>query len=308
MLLAGDPLEGYPRLPSASPLPELGSMTYEVKLEVFEGPFDLLLQLISRRKVDVAEVDLAEITSDFLASLQGIEELDLETATRFLVVAATLVELKAARLLPTEDQEELEDALGEARDLLYARLLEYRAFRDAAELIRRHLHANEGYVPREGGLEPRFRRLVPDTDLPVGIEDLATMAALATAPKPEPRVDLGHIRKSYISVRDAADEVLARLRRADRAATFGELVADRGKGDRVVFFLAVLELYKLGHLGLEQPDHHGPIHIERREGGRDLGSILDDEYDAAEPDETDDDGDVDGSAGGELVTVDGGRS
>jgi segregation and condensation protein A len=105
-------------------------MSYQVKLQVFEGPFDLLLHLISRRQVEVTEIDLAEITADFVAHLgEGIDALDLDTATRFLVVAATLVELKAARLLPVEEREELDDLLGDARDRLYARLLEYRAFR-----------------------------------------------------------------------------------------------------------------------------------------------------------------------------------
>jgi cytosine/adenosine deaminase-related metal-dependent hydrolase len=130
-------------------------MTYQVKLDVFEGPFDLLLQLIARRQVEVTDIDLADITADFVAHLgERLDELDLETATRFLVVAATLIELKAARLLPAEERSELEDLIGEARDVLYARLLEYRAFRDVARILDHRLHLHEGLIAREVPLEP----------------------------------------------------------------------------------------------------------------------------------------------------------
>jgi segregation and condensation protein A len=114
-------------------------MTYQVQLEVFQGPFDLLLHLISRRQVEVTEIDLADITADYLRTLRaGIDTIDLESATRFLMVAATLIELKAARLLPAEQREQVEDLLGEARDRLYARLLEYQAYRDLAGVLREH--------------------------------------------------------------------------------------------------------------------------------------------------------------------------
>jgi segregation and condensation protein A len=251
-------------------------MPYEVKLEAFSGPFDLLLQLIARRKVDVYDIDLADITADFLASLEGIEELDLDTATRFLVVAATLIELKAARLLPTYDDDELEDLLGETRDLLYARLLEYRAFRDVAAQLRERLDAHAHLVAREVPLEPRFQRLVPDTPLPVGVEDLARLAAAATAPRPPEKVDLSHIRKSYISIRDAARLVLGELGEPGHTVAFRSLVGARDRGDRVVFFLALLELYKLGHLDLAQADLHGDLEVVRVPGGHDLASITDD--------------------------------
>ncbi|MEY3019642.1 MAG: hypothetical protein RLZZ272_626, partial [Actinomycetota bacterium] len=129
-------------------------MSYQVRLSVFEGPFDLLLHLISRRQVDVTEIDLADITQDFVATLRaGIEDLDLESATRFLVIAATLIELKALRLLPSERREELEDALGEVRDRLYARLLEYRAFRDMSRILAHRLETNRWSLPRDVGLE-----------------------------------------------------------------------------------------------------------------------------------------------------------
>jgi segregation and condensation protein A len=276
-------------------------MSYQVKLEVFEGPFDLLLQLIARRRLDVSEVDLAEITADFLAHLDGLEDLDLETATRFLVVAATLIELKAARLLPAEERDEIEDLLGDARDLLYARLLEYRAFRDVARLLSHRLVRHEGNLARDVPPEPWIQRLVPDTPLPLDAAGLAALAASATAPRPAPSVDLTHIRKSYITIRDAAIELLERLpdgRR--RAAEFRELVGSRDRGDRVVFFLALLELFKLGHVDLDQPDHRGPLQVGRRDGGLDLDALTaadEDDAVAEDPDAGDDtherEGDVD---------------
>lgn len=275
-------------------------MSYQVKLEVFEGPFDLLLQLIARRRLDVSEVDLAEITADFLAHLQGIEDLDLETATRFLVVAATLIELKAARLLPAEERDEVEDLLGDARDLLYARLLEYRAFRDVARLLAHRLVRHEGNLGREVGPEPWMQRLVPDTPLPVDAAGLAALAAGATIERPEPSVDLTHIRKSYITIRDAAVELLGGLGGERRSlARFDELVGGRGRGDRVVFFLAALELFKLGHVDLEQRDHHGPLLVGRRSDGADLEILtdLDDEGATTGAAEVEEDAGADGPAG-----------
>jgi segregation and condensation protein A len=257
-------------------------VSYQVKLEVFEGPFDLLLNLIARRQVEVTEVDLAEITADFLAHLgEGIEELDLETATRFLVVAATLIELKAARLLPEDERDEVEDLLGDARDLLYARLLEYRAFRDVARIMDHRLTQHEGLVAREVPLEPWIQRLVPATELPIDAAGLAALAAAATVEQPDAPVDLSHIRRSYLTIREAALQLLEALPGPGERAAFGVLTADRGRGDRVVMFLAVLELFKLGHVELDQPDHRGPMAVERRSGGRDIDSIVD-EVDEAE--------------------------
>jgi segregation and condensation protein A len=255
-------------------------MSYQVKLEAFEGPFDLLLGLIARRQVDITEIDLAEITSDFLAHLgDGIEELDLETATRFLVVAATLIELKAARLLPADERDELEDLLGDARDVLYARLLEYRAFRDVARILEHRLHQHEGLIAREVPLEPWIQRLVPETSLPIDANGLAALAAAATTPTPDAEVDLSHIRRSYLTIREAALQVLDALPEHGEAGEFRGLVADRGRGDRVVFFLAILELFKLGHVDLLQPDHRGPLNVARRSGGTDLAALVDDELD-----------------------------
>ncbi|MFP4310982.1 MAG: segregation and condensation protein A [Nitriliruptoraceae bacterium] len=284
-------------------------MSYQVKLEVFEGPFDLLLHLISRRQVDVTEIDLADITADFVAHLgDGLEELDLDTATRFLVVAATLVELKAARLLPAEERQELEDLLGDARDRLYARLLEYRAFRDVARILEHRLHHHETTLARDVPLEGWLKRLVPTTPLPVDAVGLARLAAAALAPTPEAEVDLSHIRRSYLTIREAALEVLGRLEEPGARAAFAELSADRERGDRVVLFLALLELFKLGHVDLDQPAPTAPLLVARRDGGVDLDTLV------AEDEAPDVDGDADGDAdasgdaaaapvGGEPVAV-----
>ena len=267
-------------------------MTYQVKLEAFEGPFDLLLHLISRRQVEVTDIDLAEITADFVAHLgDGIEDLDLDTATRFLVVAATLVELKAARLLPVDEREELEDLLGDARDRLYARLLEYRAFRDVSRILDHRLRHHEAMLPREVPLEGWLQRLVPTTPLPIDAEGLARLASLALQPAPEAEVDLSHIRRSYLTIREAALEVLGRLAAPGARAAFAELSVDRQQGDRVVLFLALLELFKLGHVDLEQVDHRAPLLIARRTGGIDLAAIVD-EVEEAGPDQPDTDGEV----------------
>lgn len=245
-------------------------MTYQVRLDVFEGPFDLLLQLIAKRKLEITEVDLADITSDFLGSLGDLADLDLETATRFLVIAATLIELKAARLLPRDEQEDLEDLLGETRDLLYARLLEYRAFRQLADLVATRLEAHSAFLGREVPLDAPWRSLVPDAPLDLALDDLARMAAIATRPKPEPVVEFGHIRRSFISIQDAATSVLDRLGDPGDSSVFSRLITGRTRGDAVVFFLALLELYKLGHLELEQPDHHADLTVSRRESLADL--------------------------------------
>lgn len=249
--------------------------THQVTLDVFEGPFDLLLELIARRRLDITDVDLAEITADFLASLTGLEDLDLEAATRFLVVAATLMELKAARLLPADQRDELDDLLSQARDVLYARLLEYRAFRRAADQLARLLDGNRGVRAREVALEPALKALVPDTGLPVDATGLAAVAAAVTAPRPDPDLDVTHIRQAGIGVRTAAYLVLEALRDRDAAATFADLTRGRDVADRVAFFLALLELYKLGHVALAQTGRERDLSVRRRPGRIDLAAFDD---------------------------------
>ena len=277
-------------------------MSYQVKLDVFEGPFDLLLNLIAQRQVEVTEVDLAEITADFLSHLgEGIDELDLETATRFLVVAATLIELKATRLLPVEERDEVEDLLGDARDMLYARLLEYRAFRDIARILDHRLVQHEGRYAREVPLEPWIQRLVPQTQLAIDVNGLAALAAAATAKTPPAPVDLTHIRRSYLTIREAATMVLDALPTDGETASFRTLTQARTRGDRVVMFLAALELFKIGFLDLDQPDHREPMTLARREGGRDLDSIVDDVDEDPSSDATDGGSTTEQPATGEVV-------
>jgi len=227
-------------------------MTYQVQLEVFQGPFDLLLHLISRRQVEVNEIDLADITADFLRTLQaGIEELDLESATRFLMVAATLIELKAARLLPAEQRQEVEDLLGEARDRLYARLLEYQAYRDLAGVLRERHDAHAWRLTREAAPEPWMLRVLRPVAIPLSPAELAALAARVAAPVVEAPVDLQHIRRATITVREAAELVLAVLD-DDRVLTFPELAGGRSRTDRVALFLSILELFKVGAIDLDQ--------------------------------------------------------
>lgn len=227
-------------------------MSYQVQLDVFQGPFDLLLHLISRRQVEVTEIDLADITADYVRSLRdGLDTLDLESATRFLMVAATLIELKAARLLPAEQRDAVEDLLGEARDRLYARLLEYQAFRDLAGVLRDRHDDNVWRLTREAAPEPWMLRVLRPVAIPLSPAQLAALVAAVSAPVPEAAVDLHHIRRSTISIREAAELVLAVLD-DDRVLTFPELASGRSRTDRVALFLSILELFKLGAVDLEQ--------------------------------------------------------
>ena len=258
-------------------------MSYQVQLEVFQGPFDLLLHLISRRQVEVTEIDLADITADYLRSLKaGIDELDLESATRFLMVAATLIELKAARLLPAEQREEIEDLLGEARDRLYARLLEYQAYRDLAGVLRTRHEDNAWRLTREAAPEPWMLRVLRPVVIPLSPADLAALAAVVQTPVVEAPVDLQHIRRATITVREAAELVLGVLD-DDRVLTFPELASGRSRTDRVALFLSILELFKVGAIDLDQGSGD-PIAISVKgsvEGAAQLLTMLDASLDAA---------------------------
>ncbi|MEE8603486.1 segregation and condensation protein A [Euzebya tangerina] len=238
------------------------SATYHVSVSAFEGPFDLLLHLIARRKVDIYEVSIAEITDDYLAVLAQMDTVDLGVTTEFLVVAATLVELKAARLLPTEDDPELDELALEARDLLYARLLDYRTFREAAFHLRERLDTFGGYVAREVSMEPQFAGLNPDAVLGVDPTGLALIAARAFAEQPDTAIDLSHIQPVRMTVREAAGMILDELSRGDGPLSFDELTAGcRHVAEVVVHFLACLELYKLEHVDLEQEGNFGSLRI-----------------------------------------------
>ena len=262
-------------------------MTYQVQLEVFQGPFDLLLHLISRRQVEVTEIDLADITADYLRTLRdGIDTIDLEAATRFLMVAATLIELKAARLLPVEQREEVEDLLGEARDRLYARLLEYQAFRDLAGVLRDRYDDSVWRLTREVAPEPWMLRVLKPVAIPLSPDQLAALAAVVQAPVVEAPVDLQHIRRATITVREAAELVLGVLD-DDRVLTFPELASGRSRTDRVALFLSILELFKVGAIDLDQ-ERGDPIAISVKgsvDGAARLLEMLDASLEAAMSDE-----------------------
>jgi segregation and condensation protein A len=235
----------------------------EVQTAVFEGPFDLLLHLILREQVDIYEVSLSRVVDAYLASLEAMAVVDLEVATEFLLIAATLVELKSRRLLPSGDEVELDEELGlwSERDLLLARLLECKTFKDAARAMERLASVAERSYPRVAGLEERFLALAPDVLAGVGPGDVRAAFLRAVAPRPQPRVDLDHVAPVRASVRDAVVELLDELPRATRI-TFRRLTA--GLAERlevIVRFLAVLELYKQGLVDLEQAERFGQIEI-----------------------------------------------
>lgn len=243
---------------------------FTVDVGVFEGPFDLLLQLISKHQLDVTEVALSRVTADFVTYIATLDG-DLEQTTHFLLVASTLLDLKTARLLPQAEVDDEEDlALLEARDLLFARLLQYRAFKQvAAQLGERYAREARRY-PRAVGLEPRFAELLPEVLISVGPQELARIAARALEPKPEPILSLGHLHAPTVSVREQAHLVVDRLRR-DRSTTFRALTADADLMTTVARFLALLELFREGVVAFDQASPLGDLHL--RWTGTDEGEI-----------------------------------
>lgn len=258
--------------------------TYHVSVSSFEGPFDLLLHLIARHKVDIYDIPLAEITDDYLAVIRELDILDLEVATEFLVVAATLIELKAARLLPGEDDPELDEIALEARDLLYARLLDYRIFKEAAAVIAERLDAHDGYVPREVPLEDRFRRCLPEVELPIDAQGLAALAARVLAERLTPTIDLSHVQPVRLTVREAAGMVMDELDRAGGRASFRELVAGcRHRIEMIIHFLALLELYKLECIDLEQTASFAELVVQRTGPDASLTGAVLETYEGTAP-------------------------
>lgn len=239
-------------------------MSYEVHTSVFDGPFDLLLHLILREQVDLYEINLSEIVDAYLVELDCMERLDLEVATEFLLIAATLVELKARRLLPEDTEIDLDDELGlwEERDLLLARLVECKTFKDAALVLRKlSAHAARSYPRRVGPVEDRFIGLAPDLLEHTTPDDIRAAYLKATAPKPVVRVDLSHVTPIKVTVAEAVEELLDELPRAGRL-TFRELTAELvDRIEVVVRFLAVLELFKQGAVELDQHGNFGDITV-----------------------------------------------
>ncbi|MDR1791800.1 MAG: segregation/condensation protein A [Propionibacteriaceae bacterium] len=236
--------------------PALGA--FSVKLPVFEGPFDLLLQLITRHKLDITEVSLSMVTDDFIAyvrQLQTAADLrkGMDQVSQFLVVAATLLDLKAARLLPQGEVEDEEDlAALQARDLLFVRLLQYRAFKIVAGQLGERLDAQAKQRPHPGGLEERFTKLLPEIDLTGLADQLALLAARALIPKEPEKVTLTHMHVPKVSVREQADLLAGRLRRKKKLS-FRALISDAPDTLVVVGrFLALLELFRGDFITFEQ--------------------------------------------------------
>ncbi len=256
------------------------SPTFSVSVGAFEGPFDLLLQLISKHKLEVTELALHIVTDEFIAHLraQG-PEWDLDETTEFLVVAATLLDLKAARLLPGGEVEDEEDlALLEARDLLFARLLQYRAYKEVSAIFAERMAAAGRQVPRTVGLDRHFADLLPEVVLGLGPDAFAALAAKALAPRLEPEVSISHLHVPLVSVREQAAVNVGRLRRL-RTTTFRSLVSDAATTMVVIGrFLALLELFREGSVSFEQLAPLGDLTI--RWTGSDDGDVdVRDEYD-----------------------------
>ena len=258
--------------------------TFRVHLDVFEGPFDLLLGLIAKHKLDITEVALAKVTDEFVAHIRAHREQhgddwDLGQASEFLLVAATLLDLKAARLLPSAEVEDEEDlALIEARDLLFARLLQYRAFKQVAGVMAERMAAEALRAPRSVPLEPHFATLLPELVLGITPERLAEVAARALAPRAEPTVGLEHLHAPAVSVREQAAVIVGRLRRTG-TTTFRTLVSDADSTLVVVArFLALLELFRESAVTFEQVTPLGELTI--RWSGTDDGEVgVSDEFD-----------------------------
>jgi segregation and condensation protein A len=259
---------GYGRLVTlqpAEPAPDLDAEAggFTVRLVNFTGPFDLLLQLISKHKLDVTEVALHRVTDEFIAYIRAMGDAwDLDEASEFLVVAATLLDLKAARLLPAAQVEDEEDlALLEARDLLFARLLQYKAFKEAAAHIAGLEAVGSRRYPRAVGLEPRYAEALPDLVLGIGPARLAELALRAMTPKPTPVVSIEHVHQVRVSVREHAAVVRDRLLRTG-TATFRALCGDcQSTLEVVARFLAVLELYREGMVGFAQVQALGELTV-----------------------------------------------
>jgi segregation and condensation protein A len=239
---------------------------FQVRLHNFEGPFDLLLQLISKHELDITEMALHTVTDDFIAHLRMLGEseggVDLDETTEFLVVAATLLDLKAARLLPDAEVEDAEDlALLEARDLLFARLLQYRAYKQVAALFVELESTARRRFPRSVALEDRFAGLLPEVLLGVDASAFAELAASVFRPKPPPTVGIDHLHVAKVSVAEHAAFLRERLAELGEA-TFAELTADcDGPLEVVARFLAVLELYREMTIDVLQPEPFGELTV-----------------------------------------------
>jgi segregation and condensation protein A len=287
---------------------------FQVRLTNFTGPFDLLLQLIGKQKLEITELALSTVTDEFISYIRAMGDAwDLDEVSEFLVIAATLLDLKAAKLLPQAEVEDDEDlALLEARDLLFARLLQYKAFKEAAAVIAAlDEEFSRGY-PRAVKLEPRYAEALPELVLGIGPDRLAELAAKAFGPKPVPVVAIDHIHMVRVSVREHAQILRDKLIRL-RTATFRALCADcQSTLEVVARFLALLELYREGLVAFDQVTALGELTVQWTGDDSAAVEINVDEYEDAAPTTGDGadgdaagdgDGDGDGTADGAEVEV-----
>jgi segregation and condensation protein A len=238
-------------------------MTVDVSTPVYQGPFDLLLQLILKEEVDLYEVDLSKIVDAYLHEIERMQALDLDLATEFLLIAATLVELKTRRLLPGSTDIDLDEefSLWEERDLLLARLIECKTFKDVAKIFSSLADEADLSFPRTVGPDERFTGLIPDLLEGTSVRRLQSAAIRAFTPRPEPIVDLFHVNPIKITVADAVAELIDELPRAGRIS-FRRLTADLAERIEVIVrFLAVLELFKQGYVDIDQPERFGDIDV-----------------------------------------------
>ncbi|GGA54356.1 segregation/condensation protein A [Pseudoclavibacter endophyticus] len=239
------------------------SLDFRVSVGVFDGPFDLLLTLISKHELDITEIALSRVTDEFIRYVRTLQrDEELERASEFIVVAATLLDMKIVSLLPQGEYVDAEAvAVLEARDLLFARLLQYRAFKEATAWFSARLGIEDTRTPRNVPLEPALRERLPELVWTLSVDDFAALATAALAPKPEPEVGLSHLHAPLVSIREQAAVVIERL--ADGAPkTFGELIADAdATGIVVARFLAVLELYRRSALSFAQDEPLGVLTV-----------------------------------------------
>ena len=236
---------------------------FRVSLDVFEGPFDVLLRLIAKHELDITDIALSRVTDEFIAHVAGLETAgDLDRASEFIVVAATLLDMKLVSLLPQGEYADADDvAVLEARDLLFARLLQYRAFKQAAEWLTGRFEAESRRHARSAPLDPEHRDRLPPLKWTLSLDDFAALAALAFAPKELPTLSLDHLHAPLVSIREQAGLLVRRLRDGG-PATFRELVADAGApGVVIARFLAVLELYRRAAVALEQATPLGELTV-----------------------------------------------
>jgi segregation and condensation protein A len=269
---------------------------FSVHLENFDGPFDLLLQLISRHRMDITDVAIATVTDEFISYIRELEKSGegwkLDHATEFLVVAATLLDLKAARLLPSGEIDDEEDlALLEARDLLFARLLQYRAFKEIAAILSERIAAQEKTFARSVSLDPTFAALLPEVLIGVTPERFAAIANRVLTPKTAPTLTTDHLHLPLVSVAAEALLVVSALRK-NRTMTFRGLVADAANTLVVVArFLSLLELYREGSVRFEQIMALGELQITWT-GAAEGDVTVSDEFDRA-PIQEKDEGPID---------------